>query len=148
MLHENTFEKVYFNGSKGLVFLDDLMLVYRRDYNTTNLPGYLDLPGGGREGDESPFEAFRREVKEEFGILIQKDEIDFSCTIPSVMEPGKKSYFLVAKTKRFTSKDVIFGDEGSEWMLMTAEEFIGRSDGIDRQQKRVAKYLAGELFSE
>lgn len=148
MIHENTFKKVDFNGAKGLVFLGDKILAYRRDNKTTNLPLHIDLPGGGREGDESPFETFRREVEEEFGIGIREDEIEFSCTVPSIMEPNKKSYFIVAKTLRFKPEDIIFGNEGIEWILMTPEEFIKRPDVIERQQKRVKKYLAGKIVSE
>ncbi len=33
-------------------------------------------------------------------------------------------------------------------MLMSPEEFIKRPDGIERQQKRVEKYLAGKMVSE
>lgn len=58
-------------GSKGLVFIGDALLVYRRDGNTTNHPHELDLPGGApidenKPETETPFETFRREVKEEF----------------------------------------------------------------------------------
>ena len=52
-----------------MVILGDKMLVYRRDLNTKKLPGYLDLIGGGREGEESPFDTFKREVKEEVGLI-------------------------------------------------------------------------------
>ncbi|MEI6346236.1 MAG: NUDIX domain-containing protein [bacterium] len=148
MIHENTFKKVDFNGAKGLVFTGDKILVYRRDNKTSNSPLCIDLPGGGREGNESPFESFKREIREEFGIDVEKDEIEFSCTIPSVIEPDKKSYFIVAKTLKFKPEDVVFGNEGIEWMLMKPEEFIKRPDGIERQQKRVEKYLAGKMVSE
>jgi 8-oxo-dGTP diphosphatase len=147
MIDENTFKKVDFNGSKGIVFVADKMLVYRRDDKTTNFPLCIDLPGGGREGNETPLETFQREVKEEFGINIKKDDIEFSCSVPSVMQPQKKSFFMVTKKLQLKPEDVIFGDEGVEWMLMTTEEYIHRPDGIERQQKRVEKYLAGELVS-
>ena len=148
MIHENTFKKIDFNGAKGLVFLEDKILTYRRDYKTDNKAGYIDLPGGGREEDESPFDTFKRETKEEFGIDIEKSEIEFSCAIQSMIEPNKKSYFIVAKTLRFKPEDIIFGNEGTEWILMTPEEFIKRPDGIKRQQKRVGKYLMGKMVSE
>lgn len=147
MIHENTFEKVDFHGAKGLIFLDDKMLVYRRDHNTANFPGYIDLPGGECEEGETPFQTFQREVKEEFGIDIKEDELEFSCTIPSAVEPGQKSFFLVVKTTRFKAEDIIFGNEGSEWLLMMPQEFVHRPDGIKRQQERVTKYLVGELRS-
>ncbi len=148
MIHKDTFSKVDFNGAKGIVFLGAEMLVYRRDTKTNNFPLCIDLPGGAREENESPFETFQREVMEEFGIQIEKDEIDFSCTIPSTIEPDKKSFFIVAKTSRFTPEDILFGNEGTEWMLMSTNEFIKRSDGIERQQKRVKNYLKGTLVSE
>jgi 8-oxo-dGTP diphosphatase len=148
MIHENTFKNVDFNGTKGLVFLGDKIITYRRDNKTTYLPLRIDLPGGARENGESPFDTFRREVKEEFGLDITKEDLIFSCAIPSVIEPDKKSYFVVTKPLGFKESDVVFGDEGIEWMLMTPEEFVARTDGIERQQKRVAKYLKGDLISE
>jgi 8-oxo-dGTP diphosphatase len=148
MLHENTFKKVDFNGAKGLVFLGDKILTYRRDNKTNNSPLCIDLPGGGREEDESPFDTFKREIKEEFGIDIEKNDIKFSCTVQSVIESNKKSYFVVAILPKIKASDVVFGNEGVEWMLMSPQEFINRHDGIHRQQKRVEKYLAGKLLSE
>jgi 8-oxo-dGTP diphosphatase len=148
MIDENTYKQVDFNGAKGLVFLGDKILTYRRDYKTNNKPGCIDLPGGGREGDESPFDTFQREIKEEFGIDIEKDDIHFCCPVQSSMEPGKTSYFLVAKPLNITAADVVFGNEGSEWLLMKPEEFIARPDGIERQQKRVASYMEGKKVVE
>lgn len=149
MIHENTYNRsIDFNGAKGLVFLGDKILTYRRDNKTTNSPLCIDLPGGGREANESPFDTFKREVQEEFGIALQEDDIQFSCTIPSVMEPDKKSYFVVTKPLKFSDSDVKFGNEGVEWLLMEPSEFIKRPDGIKRQQDRVTRYLKGEMISE
>ena len=44
MIHENTYKKVDFNGAKGLVFLGDKILTYRRDNKTSNKPLCIDLP--------------------------------------------------------------------------------------------------------
>lgn len=145
MIHENTYKEVDFNGAKGLVFLGDKILAYRRDAKTTDDSLCIDLPGGGREGDESPFDTFKREVKEEFGIDIKEGDIIFSCTVPSVIEPNKKSYFIVAKPTNISESDIVFGGEGIEWLLLTPKEFINRPDGIERQQKRVENYLNGNL---
>lgn len=148
MIHENTFKNVDFNGAKGLVFIGDKILTYRRDNKTTNKPMCIDLPGGGREGDESPFDTFKREIREEFGIDIEKHDVQFSNTIQSVIEPTKKSYFFVTKPLKILATDIVFGNEGVEWMLMTPQQFVNRPDGIERQQKRVANYLQGKTELE
>ena len=147
MIHKDSFNKVEFSGAKGLVFVEDKILVYRRDNKTNISPGCLDLPGGGREKDESPFETFKREVMEEFGIVIKREDIIASFRQNSLLNIGTKTFFIVAKTK-FNEKDIVFGNEGSEWMLMTVEEFINRPDGIEKQQNRVREYMQGEMVSE
>jgi len=147
MIHADTFRVVDFNGAKGIVFLEGKMLAYRRDDKTNYEPSHIDLPGGGREGNESPFTTFKREVKEEFGLNISQEEIVFSCTIPSVMTPEKISFFIVAQARKAKPEDIIFGSEGLEWFLLKPEEFINHPDGIKRQQERVRKYLSGDLAS-
>lgn len=148
MIHDDTFKPVTFDGAKGLVFIEDKILVYRRDFKTDSFPGYIDLPGGKSEKGETPFETFRRETKEEFGIHIDAGEIEASYRVPSMKNPGMYSYWMVARTGRFTAHDIVFGDEGSEWMLMTPKEFVQRPDGIERHQKRTLRYLAREVISE
>ncbi len=146
MIHENTFKTIDFNGAKGLVFLGNQILVCRRDTKTTKFPGCLDMIGGGREGNESPFETFKREVKEEVGLDIEKSDIYFSCPFQSNDDPAKISFFFVTKPLQFSKDDVKFGDEGTEWLVISPEDFINRTDAIERQQKRVRDYLEGKLL--
>jgi len=148
MIHENTFVKFSFNGTKGMVFIGDKMLTYRRDNKTNKFPLLIDLPGGGREEGESPFDTFQRELFEEFGVEIKRNDICDSYQLQSADEPDKKSFFVITKPLKIALEDIHFGDEGVEWMLMTPEEFVSRADGIERQQKRVAKYIHGKLVSE
>jgi 8-oxo-dGTP diphosphatase len=148
MIHKDTFNKVDYVGAKGLIFLGDQILLIRRDPEIKKWPGCLDMIGGGREGDESPFETFKREVKEEIGLDIRIDDIQFSCTFQSFDDPTKVSFFFVTKPLNYQKSDINFGDEGSEWLTMTPEEYINRTDAIERQQKRVRDYLEGKLGIE
>jgi 8-oxo-dGTP diphosphatase len=142
MIDEETFtESVNFHGVKGLLFLDKKIVVFRRDDKTKNYPLQVDLPGGGREKDESPFETFKREVMEEFGISIIKEDIIYSKRYTSVLDQTKVAFFMVTKPLPITESDIVFGDEGLEYMLMTPEEFVSLTDAVDRQQERVREYL-------
>lgn len=144
MIDKDTFSKeVNFNGTKGLVFIRDKIIVYRRDTKTSSFPLQIDLPGGGREGKESPFETFKREVKEEFGVIVEKGDILFSKKYQSVLDPNKEAFFMVTRPLNIEEKDIIFGDEGLEFLLMTPQDFLNLEDGVKRQQDKVAEYLRG-----
>lgn len=142
MIDQNIFDITRnFHGAKGLVFIGEKILVYRRDGRTNNFPFRIDLPGGGREQDESPFETFKREVKEEFGIDIKTEDIVYSKRYESVMDPTMEAYFLVAKTKGVTFKDVIPSFEVPEPIIMDITEYLSLSDSIPRHVDRVKEYL-------
>ncbi len=141
MIHKDTFNQIDFNGSKGLVYIGNKILAYRRDNKAPRDPLCIDLPGGGREGNESPFDTFKREVFEEFGLLINESDIKSSYAMPSFIQPEKNSFFFITKNLNVSESEIRFGDEGSEWFLMTPEDFVTRPDGIKRQQKRVKEVL-------
>ncbi len=57
-----------------------------------NIPGpnSVELPGGGREGDESPSECAAREVYEELGIHLTEDCLLWSKVYPSMLFEGRQ----------------------------------------------------------
>jgi 8-oxo-dGTP diphosphatase len=58
-----------FVGCKLALLDGERVLVYTRDDRPDiQFPGMLDLPGGGREGNESPEDCVLRELEEEFGL--------------------------------------------------------------------------------
>ncbi len=142
MIHANTFNNnIDFNGAKGFVFIGEKMLCYRRDGKTTSSPFMIDLPGGRREGNESPFETFAREAKEEFGIEIKKEDIVYTKTHKSVVEPDKESYFFIAKLSSDFEDKIVFGNEGLEFLLLSVDDYLGRNDVIERHKPRLREYL-------
>ena len=128
-------------GSKGLVFVGDNVLVYRRDTKTASHPLELDLPGGGPKGMETPFQTFKREVAEEFGLCIEPADIVYARRYPSAMLPGMSAYFPVAKLSSEAEIDIKFGDEGLEFMLMPIEEYVARTDAWPIFQARTVDYM-------
>jgi 8-oxo-dGTP pyrophosphatase MutT (NUDIX family) len=60
-----------FTGAKIALLSEGSLIAYKRDMKP-GIPfaGMWDLPGGGREGGESPVECAIRETREEFGLSI------------------------------------------------------------------------------
>lgn len=139
VFNQNT--EVNFHGTKGMVYIEDRILVFRRDKNTNRFPLQVDLPGGGREGNESPFENFKRELEEEFGLKITEQDVIYAKKYPSIADPNISAYFFVIKNEHLKEKDVIFGSEGLYFQLLTPEEFLNLPDGVQRQQKKVLDYI-------
>ncbi len=127
-------------GSKGLLFVGKNVLIYRRDNKTNIHPNELDLPGGGPEENETPFETFKREVKEEFAINITEANIVYVRKYPSVLEQGKFAYFPVARVSAKVAPEIRLDDEGSEFLLMTLNDYIARQDALPIYQERAADY--------
>ena len=128
-------------GTKGLVFIGDNVLVYRRDTSTDLFPLYLDLPGGGAEPGETPFETFQRELREEFALDVHEQDIIYAARYDALYSPGKYSYFLAARLPADAASTIVFGDEGTEWMLMDLGEFVARDDTWPVLKERIADYL-------
>jgi 8-oxo-dGTP diphosphatase len=128
-------------GSKGLVFIGDALLAYRRDEKTPLYPLHIDLPGGGPEPGETPFEVFTREVNEEFGLEIEPRHIVYVRRYPSLLSKGKYAYFPVAKLPPRAEKEIQFGHEGINHVLLTVDEFLALDDAWPILQERTADYL-------
>lgn len=131
-------------GSKGLVFVGDNVLVYRRDNKTDNHPNELDLPGGGSKGTETPFDTFRREVKEEFSLDLMPDDIVYVRRYPSTLSKGKFGYYPVARLPKEAETNIKLGDEGTEFLLMPLDDYIARGDAWPVFQERAADYLRSQ----
>lgn len=127
-----------FNGAKLALFIDDSLLVYRRDSrDDIPYPGLLDLPGGGRENNESPQACVLRELQEEFGLMLLPGRLTLArrYTIPF---NGLAGYFFTAELKQAEREIIRFGQEGQWWRLMPVTDFLAHPSGISHLQKLVA----------
>ena len=131
-----------FTGCKIALFCDDRILtILRDDKSNIPYPNMWELPGGGREGDESPFECVAREVYEELGIHLTEDCLLWSKVYPSMLFEGKESVFLVGKLRQEQFDSIVFGDEGQGYKLMGIEEFLNSKQAVPQLQGRLRDYL-------
>ncbi len=142
MIHPDTHNRTAtFCGTKGLLFMGNQLIIIRRDNNTTLAPCLLDLPGGTREGNESPFETFAREIQEELGLTISKEDIIFSKPYPDVFYARKECFIVATRALPIQEHDIRFGSEGLGFYVMSPDEFITASDAIAGYQQIVTDVL-------
>ena len=131
-----------FQGCKIALFCGDRILTILRDDKTTiPWPNMWELPGGGREGDESPFECATREVYEELGIHLNENCLLWSKVYPSMLFERKQSVFMVSQLSQEQFDSIVFGDEGQGYKLMSIDEFLGSDKVVPQLQERLKDYL-------
>lgn len=135
-----------FTGCKIALICDGRILtILRDDKPTIPYPNMWDLPGGGREGNETPFECVAREVYEELSIQLLKDDIVWSWIYPSMLDENKNSVFLVGKLTQEQFDSIVFGDEGQGYKLVRLEEFLASDRVVPQLQGRLRDYLEESL---
>tara|TARA_R110002094_G_scaffold35857_2_gene48280 strand:- start:34 stop:462 length:429 start_codon:yes stop_codon:yes gene_type:complete len=128
-----------FEGAKLALYLgDDLAVILRDDIPGLLFAGYWDLPGGGREGDEGPLDCALRECHEELGLHVPKSSVIWQKSFP---EGAQTKWFFVTKLPQVKSADVVLGDEGQRWSLMSTGEYLAHPKAIPAFQDRLRAYL-------
>jgi 8-oxo-dGTP diphosphatase len=87
----------------ALLIENQLVMILRDNKPGLRFAGMWDFPGGGREGDESPEECIKRELKEELALELPKDSLVWENETEAMHDSNLKAYFLVAK---LTSNDI------------------------------------------
>lgn len=129
-----------FSGAKLAVFLGDDLLVIKRD-NKPDIPypGHWDLPGGGREGDETPLECALRETNEEVSLSIPPTQINWSRCYERAR--GRVWFFVTCQPASLVSQ-VQLGSEGQCWRLMEPEKYCRDSLAVPHFVDQIQAFLA------
>ena len=136
-----------FVGAKAALFCGDALLTCLRDTHPgLPWPGMWDLPGGGREGDESPEACLLRELHEEFGLLLPPTRLTWRIVLPSMGDPARASVFFAGWVTQADVAAIRFGDEGQDWALMPTEEFLSHPKAIPDLQHRVRLALSARAI--
>ena len=128
-----------FEGAKLALFIGGKLLVIRRDADPNiPWPDYLDLPGGGKESDESPEACVLRETQEEVGLVLRPEQLVWARFYPQDPTPA---WFFAAHLPEGGEADVVFGSEGQGWMLMEPQDYVGHAEAVPHFRLRVRDYL-------
>ena len=131
-----------FSGAKIALVCGSRLLVYRRDDKPSiPWPGLWDLPGGGREGAETPEACALRETQEEFGLVLPRERIHWRRRYPGVLKAQNVTWFLAAEISDAEVARVRFGAEGQYWQMMDIETFLTHPEVISHLRTRLADYL-------
>ncbi len=134
-----------FSGAKLMLLCGCNLLVYLRDNrDDIPFPGKWDLPGGGREGDETPEQCAARELKEEFNLDLDSAAIIWSRRYPSWRAGDADSWFFAANMDARDLERVRFGNEGQYWRLMQIAEFLASPDAISHHCERVRDFMKAQ----
>lgn len=137
-------ESEEFSGAKIALVCGGRLVVYRRDDKPSiPWPGLWDLPGGGREGAETPANCALRETREEFGLTLAPERVHWCRRYPGMLDPQRSSYFLAAEISAAEVAAIRFGEEGQYWRMMLVEDFLALPDAISHLQNRLSDYLCG-----
>ena len=135
-------KQMEFSGCKIALICDDkLLTILRDDIPTIPWPNLCELPGGGREGEETTFECVQREVLEELGLKLEEADILWVKEYQGMLDPDKTSIFMVGTITQEECASIIFGDEGQAYQMMDVSRFLSDKKVIPQLQDRLRDYL-------
>lgn len=129
-----------FRGAKLALFIGGQLAVIMRDATPGLVwAGHLDLPGGGREGDETPEVCALRETREELGLIVEETALIWKRRFRA--SNGQPVWFFAAHLPAERAREIRFGNEGQYWQLMPPDEYLAHPRAIPHFAERVRIYL-------
>jgi 8-oxo-dGTP diphosphatase len=131
-----------FDGAKVALFLGDkLAVILRDDLPGLSFAGHWDLPGGGRERHETPFECVARECEEELGLVLRQQNMVWSRAFSNAVTGKGNVWFFVAKLPVDAVEQVRFGSEGQCWSMMSTQGYLSHPKAVPAFQGRLRMWM-------
>ncbi|HEX9804773.1 MAG TPA: NUDIX domain-containing protein [Candidatus Dojkabacteria bacterium] len=118
------------HGAHALIKKDGKFLILKRASHEKAFPDYWDLPGGGAEINEQPYQTAEREAEEEAGIDIEITGFINSYCAEYMRYWAHASIFEA----EYVSGEITLSDEHSDFKWVTwneLKEISPRRDTID-----------------
>jgi len=116
-----------------------VLTLLRDDTPAISYPNMWDLPGGGREGAETPLDCVLRETHEEFGLVVPPTLLTYRRYYP--YPGGTGGWHFGAVWDDLTADMIRFGDEGQGWQFMPAAQFVTHENAVPFLQERTRLFL-------
>lgn len=128
-----------FSGAKVAIFIgQDLLVIRRDDRPDIPYPDHWDLPGGGREGGESPKACAVRETSEEVGLHLSFSDLIWST---GYLRPRGVVWFFAAHLNPVSATQVSLGPEGQYWTLMSPTDYCRNELAVPHFATQLRHYL-------
>jgi 8-oxo-dGTP diphosphatase len=128
-----------FLGAKLAILVGDrIVSILRDDIPTIPWPGHWDIPGGAREGDETPEACVLRELEEELAIRLDENALIYK---QRGTRKGHDVWFFAAEVPDFDEAAVVFGNEGQMWKLASIDWFLDEAHAVPHQKDNLRQYL-------
>ena len=131
-----------FAGAKLLLrHAGGLLTILRDDRPGLPFADHWDLPGGGREGGESPLACALRELSEELSLALPPDRLT-AHRVASHARPGMASWLFAGDVTAAEIGRIVLGHEGQCWRLMPVARFMSHPRAIAHQQDWIRPLVA------
>lgn len=129
-----------FHGAKLALFVGrKLVTILRDDKPDIPWPAHWDLPGGGREGDETGIQCALRETHEEIGLIVPDTALTWGRLYT---RKGLNFWFFAAQVPARAATDIQLGTEGQRYELISPGEYLICDKAIPQFQERLNHCLA------
>lgn len=135
-------------GAKGAVFLGPyLLLTLRDDRADIPCPNMWDMPGGGCEAGETPWQTLLRETREEVDLDLTGHAPLWERRFPSAHQAGAFTMFYVLRLPMARIAAIRMGDEGQGWRLVTPAAYRGLPAAVPYLRERFFLWADGVSLS-
>lgn len=137
-----------FDGAKLAILSRGRIVVLLRDADPDiPFPDMWDLPGGGREDEESPLDCVLRETEEEIGLRLDPDAVGWGRRYSAIPPDAVETWFFVMRDDSIEAEHLQLGDEGQCLELMPVEVYLDHPRVIPHMAERLRHYLAEEGYA-